>query len=417
MASAASSGSDGKAGSTAQQAAGTDHLDLTSGCPAYDVVYPDVVVGGRPSRIKVYQVRDPMDEAWLFWQLRDVWQALGLSLSYARGGLNSCRHLLDRWNAWLQAGRMVGIPSTHWQKARTSSRGPASKLPPAADRPFPEHAASTFAILACMCHMWHTLKDDGHRASAKTFLDSLVSPFLADELAMPIVLDSGFHKLLGASAREEARLEVILPLRGGLLDLGPLMEHSIFTKSTKHLTLHPGFKVPVVALLLQVFSHEPAQWFATQLLHNIGYLMEADFDTVLAKGVLPTAGLQASPCSQLGKRADQHREEAIIGHNPAKKARHKREREAEGEIMKQLHIEGAPGKSVGIRRYMWRYYRASQQALQHPPQPGVVPGVALAMDASRVGGRDTMLLALASTTTKQVCWAPPQAPHTQYSSK
>ena len=234
----------------------------------------------REQTFKIYIQAVNIQGAYLFWSAQKWWESLGFELQgYQRGGVDSCRYLLDRLPSWEKACMQMGVPITHLQRTRTSTRGPNSRQ--ALERIFPEICMSTFAMIAILIHLAGTMTQQGNRDKCIDLLGALCRLLLPRQAQCRIFLDDHVTVMPGVDVVCGAH-SLLLDLRGEKVDVTNLLSSPKCQLWLQSLVVENNVFADLSSLILIAYKKQ-VWWFLKQFVHILATAFESDFENKAPK--------------------------------------------------------------------------------------------------------------------------------------
>ena len=327
------------------------------------------------------------------------------------------RFILNSWNRWAQY-TVLFAPVGLCLKKGIDRRGVDRHW----SRCLPDTAMSTTGLLAVLLGQIGKCRipdPEQPMCILSSFLDDRLKD-VAAEILLP--LDEEYvAAFCFPGGQAPASLCVRLPVDGSSLWLRPLVEQSqgntnahiveLLAAMSKRGNCGPD-TVHLAQLLRHIYDHPSLMWLCKALLHQVARLVEAaskpeDFTSNPVEADRVWGGrvdldLQAHLCTGQGADSEVPPANLVTAHVAAFHRLRKPHRRW-GKKQRRPR--------VSFRKGMWgiltRYQDASRSFLRDCAQ------LALACDASRVGGKDVFLVVVLGTNNSgetRVCWAPPQVP-------
>lgn len=333
----------------------------------------------------VFCLTHTVDGARVFWAFRQIFDGL----------IGNCIKTASMWYQnwwqwWARHFEAMGLPPTHLRKAVQPRLGGAARhVDPGPFRIFPEASTSSWGLVALLVRFvkptrGSAAKHENERLAWSSFLRGLMARALENAvpsrrmLRLYLSLDSQEFSLPLAGCRP-----IELVMDGSEVDCAPLdaLDDQVFQKLWSQRTWK-GTSVGFLDMLL-FFGHlgRPALVYFSQVLRFAGSLVER-------------IALPSPPARTAGESGVVSMEECV-GSRYAKEKKHRL-----GVFQRQLALRAYVEKDGG--RQLLQYFCAGRECFQGEQF------VSAAFDASRVGGRSTLVGFVASTQNRGM-WLPPQA--------
>jgi len=336
--------------------------------------------------VQAYLLKQSAGGAWVQWSVPSLFETF---VGSETAGVP--------WGRWYHKGVSVrrgrlhklGLPADlHQRRAAVAGGNDESRI-------FPVPTWSTFAALLFLVRLgnddyrayaWANVEARrGWRAACESLLETWMHK--AGPVTLGICVDLGAQVTPGVPLQGQNRVK--LTVTAGTVDLAELLAAEPRRKNLSRTLaalrkVAPGGQAPVLAVL-QVLDSGGAQmeWLLAQMLHGVAAQFE---DLCRSSDLASTVGAVGSAVH------------AALDTLETDLQRHRRVRKWKHHAAMQLRVRLPEGLLDQVARYYFCLRRTFQDA-QH---------LTFAVDASRVGGRNRMLVFFA-TADNPGGWAPPQA--------
>lgn len=304
----------------------------------------------------------------------------------------------DNWQVFERFAERLGLP------CHTCIRRPSSMLNSGTLRCEHQHVGTTCFVLYLVCNTCAHARDEGKKCAATTFLHEVFKRFLGQvDFQVNMVMDTDTFCWPGKALEEDHAVEV--PIDHGMVSVVPFLEGGAMPLPSRkqlmrllegeHFTLQAAVPLHTFCIILFKGGKQLA-WLARQFLITVAMAMDAMLDEMC----LPSKFVDAGGKIPIGRRPDlEIKEEMLVEYGAESKETMEKLSRQHG-----LRMSWAPRAQ---RRMLAKYLVASRR------HSSMAPRISIAMDASRLGGRDALcgVLIFASPGDGKVraAWTPPQA--------
>ena len=303
----------------------------------------------------------------------------------------------DNWPAFERFADQLGLPP------HTCVRRPSTYTNRSTLRCEQQHVATTAFVLHLVCNASAHAKGQVARDAAKVFLTGLFQRFFGQvDFHVAISLDIDAFCWPGKDPHVEGSIEI--PIDKGMIAVSPLLESRMPAHSRKKLVgLMKGehdtcpMEMPLHMFCILLFrGGKSLAWLTRQFIIVVAMAM----DTLLDELGLPSKFPDAGGKLVAGRRPDHEVQEDLLDEYGGQS---KATMEKLGKQL-GLKMSWAPRAQ---RRMLAKYVLASRRQTQD------VPRISIAMDASRLGGKDCLCGVVICTSAVdkivRAAWSPPQA--------
>ena len=348
--------------------------------------------------IKVYMFRAEIDEARLWFELRDVQSILALSCdNFARGGACNPRFLLGWWDRWAERVRELGGAPSHLRKAAGISKSSILDT----TRCLSEHSASSFGLVVALLRLHEGVRTLEDKQKILALLATMLEYFGAGSFVFNILVP----RVEGSGGRgheqlqfqwQDARLE-------GVKELWDC--NDLTSKVGRQFSLQDS--VGVLELILMVTTSKELRWLYRQLVRGFARAIEK---TVL-QAPADTPWLIADPLVGANETRSRKRKDLDLAQAMALTSRRVRARGFD-DVKQRGIVQGRLGGTADSTKddsnaaMLLAYMGTALKKCSDSDAP--YRDIICCVDASRVGGIDLLLGVCMEPRSGVAFWLPPQ---------